>query len=282
MLANGTAVPAAPIPASAMYNCPAASAGSASAVPCAGGSTNFKACLPQTFTVCSVQRGPPLVVSGVSSFDPGSILHTTGAKGSFVDVVALSPPNYTVAASVNNVALAPATSVPSGSWFYTCLANAPNAAVAGSTCTLTVNGAPLGCTGVTAQSFGGALAVNHNLFLNNADTWAIAEVLVYSRALSSAEVASVNNYLATRYQIGTRPPSPPGPPPPNPRPPPSPAPPSVQISPAFMSGMVARYTPASFRASNASRWVRAGGEGFSLLPGNSPPRQLRCRGPVQS
>lgn len=258
MLASGTAVAAAAIPSTAMFNCPSATPGVPSATPCAGGSTSFRACLPAAFTVCSVQRAPAVVsAAGASTYDLGSILHTTGAKGSFADVLALSAPNYTVGASLSGAALASAA-LPSGSWFYSCLANGPSAAVPASTCTLTVNGAPQSCSGVGAQSFAGALAVNHNLWLNDAASWAIAEVLVFARVLADAEVAALNAYFSAKYVIGLQPPGPPMRPPPSPPPPPSPALPTVPLpAGALASGLVARHTAGSFRATNASQWVRS-------------------------
>lgn len=257
VLANGTTVAASAISSMAMWNCPSAAPGAASVVACAGGSTSFKACLPSTFTVCSVLRGAATILTtGAASYDVGSILHSTGAKGSFADVLSVAaPPNYTVGAALNNVAVS-STVMPQGSWFYTCLANTPNAAVAGSSCTLTINGAPVNCSGALASSFSGALAVNHNLFLEKSASWAVAEILVYSRQLSATEIVSVNSYFALKYFIGLRPPAPPFMPPPLPPPPPSPAPPSGQIPATITSGLIARHTAASFRATNSSQWVR--------------------------
>lgn len=262
VLASGAAVAAAPIPASAMWNCPSAAPGSPSPDPCAGGAeATFQACLPAAFTVCSMQRAPAVVSptatsAFVGAFDLGSMLHSTGGKGSLVDVLSISsPPNYTVGASVNNVVVN-STAVTGGSWFYTCFANGANALVPGSTCTYTINGANLGCTGVPAGAFGGALAVNQNLFLNKMDAWAIAEIIVFSRVLSGTEVASINAYLANKYAIGLLPPSPPPMPPRRPPPPPSPAPPTGKIAGSFGAGLMARYNAGSFRATNASQWVR--------------------------
>lgn len=76
-------------------------------------------------------------------------------------------------------------------WLYMCGTNDPNSAL------LTANGVNV-ATAAGGSGGGGYLAIN-GYFNQDITNWGVAEVMIWNRILSNAEINAVNAYLAGTY-----------------------------------------------------------------------------------